>query len=91
MKRTYYQVILLDIDTGEFRPAQGNRQTAKVFNTYQEAEDDMKNWGLMFRADPNLYLAVQEVHASVMFRTAKTVNAVQRGGQKLPQRSSGNV
>ena len=61
-----YQVVLYDEDGDVFRPANGSGQTAKVFATVWEAQDNIKSWGLMFRPAGNYYLGIQEVRKKLL-------------------------
>ena len=67
MEKVKYQVVLLDLKRGHFSAANGSGMTAQVFNTYEEAINDLQSWTLMFsRTQPSLRLAVQEVRCVVV-------------------------
>ena len=67
MSKVKYQVVLYDKGTGLFFEANGNRASAGIRSSYEEAVADIQSWSQMFtRTNPNLRLGVQRIDYSLI-------------------------
>lgn len=77
--RHQYQVVLVDSERGTFSPASGNGSTAKLRQTYAEAQSDLRAWSLMFRDLPRLQLAIQHVDCTLIEASRQSIIEAQDG------------
>lgn len=62
-----YQVVLVDLRDGSFRPANGNGITAHLWWNYDDARTELKErWTRMFHPDSNYRLGVQKLSIELM-------------------------
>ena len=67
MSKIRFQVVLYDKVTGLFSAANGNGDSSRTWETYEEAVADIQSWNRMFtRTNPNLRLGVQRIDYSLI-------------------------